>query len=47
MRSGLSGQASKPHAANSEKFDQRIAGDNMESGTGMTAPSDKGSSNNN
>jgi hypothetical protein len=43
VRSGLPGQASQPHAANSENFQERIAGENMESGTGLNAPSDKGS----
>lgn len=47
VRSGLSGQASQPHAANSENFEERIAGESMESGTGMTAPSDKGNTRNN
>ncbi|QJX48618.1 hypothetical protein HMJ29_17510 [Hymenobacter taeanensis] len=44
VRSGLSGQASQPHVAagnRPENFKDRIAGD-MDSGTGMTSPSDKG-----
>jgi hypothetical protein len=40
VRSGLPGQASQPHAANSENFEERVAGD-MESGTGLNGPSDK------
>ncbi|GAB3229195.1 hypothetical protein GCM10027346_14470 [Hymenobacter seoulensis] len=44
VRSGLSGQASQPHVATGnrpEDFKQKIAG-NMDSGTGMTGPTDKG-----
>lgn len=44
VRSGLPGQASQPHVAagnRPEAFENKIAG-SMESGTGMTAPSDKG-----
>ncbi|TGE04704.1 hypothetical protein [Hymenobacter fodinae] len=44
VRSGLSGQASQPHVAagnGPDNFKEKIAG-NMDSGTGMTAPSDKG-----
>ena len=44
VRSGLSGQASKPHVAPGNRpddFKQKIAG-NMESGTGLTAPTEKG-----
>lgn len=46
VRSGLSGQASQPHVAvgnGADNFKDSIAG-NMDSGTGMTAPSDKGRS---
>jgi hypothetical protein len=49
VRSGLSGQASQPHVASGNRpdnFKDRIAGD-MDSGTGMTAPSDKGGSRSN
>ncbi|GGF05314.1 hypothetical protein [Hymenobacter cavernae] len=41
VRSGLSGQASQPHIATDENLQDRVAGD-MESGTGMTAPTEKG-----
>lgn len=44
VRSGLSGQASQPHVAagnRPESFENKLAG-SMTSGTGMTAPSDKG-----
>ncbi|TGD80356.1 hypothetical protein [Hymenobacter wooponensis] len=44
VRSGLPGQASQPHVAvgnRPDNFKEQIAGD-MNSGTGMTAPTDKG-----
>ncbi|UOQ65725.1 hypothetical protein [Hymenobacter volaticus] len=41
VRSGLPGQASQPHIAADENMSSRVAG-NMESGTGLNAPSDKG-----
>ncbi|MDF7813065.1 hypothetical protein [Hymenobacter sp. YC55] len=41
VRSGLPGQASQPHIATDENMNSRVAGD-MESGTGLNAPSDKG-----
>ncbi|GGG51758.1 hypothetical protein [Hymenobacter glacieicola] len=44
VRSGLPGQASQPHVAvgnRPESFKNQIAGD-LDSGTGMTAPTEKG-----
>jgi len=41
VRSGLSGQASQPHIATDENMKDQVAG-NIESGTGMMAPTDEG-----
>jgi hypothetical protein len=41
VRSGLSGQASQPHIATGENMKDQVAGD-MESGTGLTTPTDEG-----
>lgn len=42
VRSGLPGQASQPHMTADENMQDQVAGD-MESGTGLNVPSDKGS----
>jgi len=41
VRSALSGQASQPHAVTDGSMTERLP-DDLESGTGLTAPTDKG-----